>query len=64
VYAVDDDRDVVECISTVPQSAGYEIGAQFDVESVVDNAARFAADLAILDVMFPEDPGSTLDAAR
>ncbi len=64
VYVVDDDRDIVEFISTVLESAGYEIGAQYDAESVVDNAVQFGADLIILDVMFPEDPGAGFEMAR
>ena len=64
VYVVDDDKDIVESISIVLESAGYELGAQYDDKNVVDKVAEFDADLVILDVMFPEDPGSGFEVAR
>ncbi len=64
VYVVDDDKNIVESISMVLESAGYELGSQYDDKNVVDNVAEFGADLIILDVMFPEDPGSGFEVAR
>jgi DNA-binding response OmpR family regulator len=58
VYVVDDDKSIVESLSIVLESAGYEVGAQYDDKNVVDNVADFSADLIILDVMFPEDSGA------
>ena len=64
VYVVDDDKSIVESLSIVLESAGYEVGAQYDDKNVVDNVADFSADLIILDVMFPEDSGAGFKLAR
>ena len=64
VYVVDDDRDLVESISIVLKSAGYEVGAQNDAENVVDNVVAFGADLVMLDVMLPENSGAGFELAR
>ncbi len=64
VYVVDDDKDIVEAVSIVLESAGYEVGAQYDDKNVVANVAAFDPDLIILDVMFPEDSGAGFEMAR
>jgi CheY-like chemotaxis protein len=64
VYVVDDDKDMVESISIVLESTGYEVGAQYDDKNVVANVAEFGADLIILDVMFPDDSGAGFELAR
>ena len=64
VYIVDDDKSIVESLSIVLKSAGYEVGYQNDDKNVVDNARKFGADLIILDVMFPEDMGAGFEVAR
>lgn len=64
VYIVDDDKNIVDSLSMVLKNAGYEVGAQFDDRDVVENTARFGADLVILDVMFPEDGGLGFELAR
>ena len=64
VYVVDDDKDIVESVSIVLESAGYEVGAQNDDKDVVAKVAEFGADLVILDVMFPEDSGAGFELAR
>jgi len=64
VYVVDDDKDMVESISIVLESTGYEVGAQYDGKNVVANVAEFGADLIILDVMFPDDSGAGFELAR
>ncbi len=64
VYIVDDDKSIVESLSIVLKSAGYEIGSQNDDKNVADNARKFGADLIILDVMFPEDMGAGFEVAR
>lgn len=64
VYVVDDDQDIVESVSIVLESAGYEVRAQNDDTNVVANVAEFGADLVILDVMLPGDSGAGFDLAR
>jgi DNA-binding response OmpR family regulator len=64
VYVVDDDKDIVESLSIVLETAGYEVGAQHDDKNVVANVVEFGADLVILDVMFPENSGAGFEMAR
>jgi DNA-binding response OmpR family regulator len=64
VYVVDDDKNIVESISIVLESTGYEVGAQYDDKNVVANVVEFGADLVILDVMFPEDSEAGFKLAR
>ena len=64
VYVVDDDEDIVESVSIVLESKGYEVRAQYDDSNVVANVAEFGADLVILDVMLPGDSGAGFELAR
>ncbi len=64
VYIVDDDRNIVESISIVLKSKGYGVAAQYDEENLLANVTKFAPDLIILDVMFPQDEGAGFEMAR
>ena len=64
VYIVDDDRNIVESITIVLESEGFEVASQFDEINVVENIAANAPDLIILDVMFPEDDSAGFKIAR
>ena len=64
VYVIDDEQSIVESVSMILESKGYEVGAQNDDKDVVDNVVAFAADLVIIDVMLPEDPGAGFKMAR
>jgi CheY-like chemotaxis protein len=64
VYIVDDDRNIVESITIVLESEGFEVGSQFDELNVVENVKAFDPDLVILDVMFPEDDSAGFKMAR
>lgn len=64
VYVIDDEQSIVETITMVLESRGYEVGAQNDDKDVVSNVVTFGADLVIVDVMFPEDPGAGFKMAR
>jgi len=64
IYIVDDDTNIVEALSIVLRSAGYEVGAQHDEQNVSENASRFGTDLIILDVMFPQDSSAGFNIAR
>ncbi|MBI4862132.1 MAG: response regulator [Candidatus Riflebacteria bacterium] len=64
VYIVDDDRDIIDAMTIVLKSAGYEVGSQTDDHDVAANAIRYGADLIILDVMFPENEGAGFEVAR
>ena len=64
IYLVDDDRDIVEAISMVLETEGFEVKAQNDDEDVAKRVAEYGADLVILDVMFPEDESAGFRMAR
>ena len=64
IYIIDDDRDIVESISIVLKSNGYEVSAQNDDENVVENVLKYNPDLIILDVMFPENSSAGFNIAR
>ena len=64
VYIIDDDRDIVESISIVLKANGYEVEAQYDDKSVVENVLQYNPDLIILDVIFPENSSAGFEIAR
>ena len=64
VYVIDDEQSIVESVSMILESKGHAVGAQKDDKDVVDNVIAFGADLVIVDVMFPEDPGAGFKMAR
>ena len=64
VYVIDDEQSIVESVSMILESKGYEVGAQNDDKDVVDNVVAFGADLVIVDVMLPEDSGAGFKMAR
>lgn len=64
VYVIDDEQSIVESVSMILESKGYEVRAQNDDKDVVDNVVAFGADLVIVDVMFPEDSGAGFKMAR
>ena len=64
VYIIDDDRNIVESMSIVLKSKGYEVDAQYDEKRVVENIIAKRPDVVILDVMFPENQSAGFDIAR
>ncbi len=64
VYVIDDEQSIVESVTMILESKGYEVGAQNDDKDVVDNVVAFGADLVIIDVMLPEDSGAGFKMAR
>ena len=64
VYVIDDDRDIVESISMVLKSNGYDVAAQYVDENVIENIYGYNPDIIILDVMFPENNAAGFDIAR
>lgn len=64
VYVIDDEQSIVESVSMILESKGYEVGAQNDDKDVVENVVAFGADLVIVDVMLPEDSGAGFKMAR
>jgi CheY-like chemotaxis protein len=64
VYIVDDDRDIVDAISIVLKSAGYNVGFQNNEENLVENVISFQPDIIILDVIFPENDTAGFEMSR
>ncbi|MHB1336258.1 MAG: response regulator transcription factor [Candidatus Humimicrobiaceae bacterium] len=64
IYIIDDDRDIVESISIILKTNGYEISAQYNDENVVENVLKYNPDLIILDVIFPENSAAGFEIAR
>jgi two-component system alkaline phosphatase synthesis response regulator PhoP len=64
VMIVDDDEDFASAASRVIQSAGHEVTIVNDTAKAQKSMAEKLPDLAILDVMFPEDSTSGFTLAR
>jgi len=61
---VDDDEDFASTIATVLRNEGYEVQVELDIESAVKSIENKPPDLAILDVMFPENASAGFELAR
>ena len=61
---VDDDGDFAGVAATVLRTCGHEVAIEPDVRSAVRSIERRRPDLAILDVMFPEDDSAGFELAR
>ena len=64
VLIIDDDEDFAKAAATALEAAGHEVQIELDVEGAVANMEARRPDLAILDVMFPEDPSAGFELAR
>jgi DNA-binding response OmpR family regulator len=61
---VDDDEDFASTTATVLRTEGYEVQVELDIDSAVKSMENKPPDLAILDVMFPEDASAGFELAR
>ena len=61
---VDDDEDFATAVATVLRGAGHEVKIELDTESGLKRMEAKQPDLAILDVMFPEDSSAGFELAR
>ncbi len=64
VYIVDDDKDIVDSISIVLKSAGYEVKFQNNEENLIENVISFNPNIIILDVIFPENDTAGFEMSR
>ena len=61
---VDDDEDFASTTATVLREEGYDVQVELDIDSAVISMESKPPDLAILDVMFPEDASAGFELAR
>jgi CheY-like chemotaxis protein len=61
---VDDDEDFASTTATVLRNEGYDVQVELDIDSAVKSMEGKPPDLAILDVMFPEDASAGFELAR
>lgn len=62
VLIVDDDPDMVETVSMMLESKGYEVGKAYDGVEGEDSVKLRRPDVLVLDVMMPRKNGYTLCA--
>jgi PAS domain S-box-containing protein len=60
ILVVDDNRDAAETLSLVLSNMGHEVLALFDAASALQQATRFAPDVAVLDIGLPVVDGYEL----
>lgn len=60
---VDDDEDFAGAAATVLRAAGHEVQIELDTASAAASMETRRPDLAILDVMFPEDVSAGFELA-
>jgi DNA-binding response OmpR family regulator len=61
---VDDDEDFATTTATVLRTEGHEVHIELDIDNAVKSMENKPPDLAILDVMFPEDASAGFELAR
>lgn len=61
---VDDDEDFAGAAATALRAAGHEVQIELDPAGAVASMETRRPDLAILDVMFPEDVSAGFELAR
>ena len=61
---VDDDEDFASTTATVLRKEGYDVQVELDIDNAVKSMESKPPDLAILDVMFPEDASAGFELAR
>jgi len=57
ILIVDDDPDLVEAVSIILESKGYEVAAAYDGEEGLQKVKTERPDLIVLDVMMPGKDG-------
>jgi CheY-like chemotaxis protein len=64
ILIVDDDEDFASTTAAVLSTGGHEVQVELDIDSAVKSMESRPPDLAILDVMFPEDASAGFELAR
>jgi CheY-like chemotaxis protein len=64
ILIVDDDEDFAQTTATVLRKEGHEVQIELDTDDAVQSMQKKIPDLAVLDVMFPEDISAGFELAR
>ena len=64
ILIVDDDEDFAQTTATVLRNEGHEVQIELDTDDAVQSMQKKTPDLAVLDVMFPEDISAGFELAR
>lgn len=64
VMVVDDDEDFALATALVLRNAGHEVQVELETGTALKSMEDRSPDLAILDVMFPENPSAGFELAR
>jgi len=64
ILIVDDDEDFAQTTATVLRNEGHEVQIELDTDDAVQSMQKKIPDLAVLDVMFPEDISAGFELAR
>lgn len=64
ILIVDDDEDFAQTTATVLRNEGHEVQIELDTDDAVQSMQKKTPDLAVLDVMFPEDASAGFELAR
>ena len=61
---IDDDDDFASATAIALRASGHEVAMELDIDNAVANMEMRRPDVAIVDVMFPEDPSAGFNLAR
>ena len=61
---VDDDAEIAANLAALLESKGHHVSMFHTMDGTVDKIAKLKPELAILDVMFPDNPAAGFDLAR
>lgn len=64
ILIVDDDEDFAQTTATVLRNEGHEVQIELDTDDAVQSMQKKTPDLAVLDVMFPEDASAGFELVR
>ena len=64
ILIVDDDLAFSGAVAELLESQGHRVSILRDPDATLPHIAEHSADIAILDVMFPEDPTAGFDLAH
>ena len=64
IVIVDDDQNFASAVAKVLHNEGHETKIELQISRALKNMEERVPDLAILDVMFPEDPSAGFEMAR